>query len=55
MGSLFSIGLTVLFAALIIAYIKFIEEKELEARFSQEYIRYKKRTPFLIPKRKKED
>jgi protein-S-isoprenylcysteine O-methyltransferase Ste14 len=31
-------------------YIKFIEEKELEARFGQEYSEYKKRTPFFIPK-----
>ncbi|MCD6470121.1 isoprenylcysteine carboxylmethyltransferase family protein [Candidatus Bathyarchaeota archaeon] len=52
-GSPFSIGLTALSAALIMAYIKFIEEKELEARFGQEYIRYKKRAPFLIPKRRK--
>ena len=29
--------------------IKFIEEKELEARFGQEYLEYKKRVPFLIP------
>lgn len=31
-------------------YIKLIEEKELEARFGEEYIAYKKNTPFLIPK-----
>lgn len=31
-------------------YIKLIEEKELEARFGEEYIAYKKKTPFLIPK-----
>jgi len=52
-GSLSSIGLTVLFTALIIAYVKLVEEKELEARFGEEYIRYKKKTPFLIPKRRK--
>jgi len=52
-GSLSSIGLTVLFTALIIAYVKLVEEKELEARFGEEYIKYKKRTPFLIPKRRK--
>ena len=53
-GSLSSIGLTLLFTALIIAYVKLVEERELEARFGEEYIKYKKRTPFLIPKRRKE-
>jgi len=43
----------VLFTALIIAYVKLVEEKELEARFGEKYIRYKKKTPFLIPKRRK--
>jgi len=52
-GSLSSIGLTMLFTVLIIAYVKLVEEKELEARFGEEYIKYKKRTPFLIPKRRK--
>ena len=52
-GSLSSIGLTILFIALIITYIKLVEEKELEARFGQEYVEYKKRTPFLIPKRRR--
>ena len=35
---------------LITAYIKGIEEKELVLRFGQEYLEYKKNTPFLIPK-----
>ena len=38
---------------LIMAYIKGIEEKELALRFGQEYLKYKKNTPFLIPKIKK--
>jgi protein-S-isoprenylcysteine O-methyltransferase Ste14 len=29
---------------------KFIEEKELEKRFGEEYIIYKKNTPFVFPK-----
>lgn len=33
----------------VIFYCKFVEEKELEARFGQEYVRYKKQVPFLIP------
>lgn len=32
-----------------ILYIKVFEELELEMRFGQPYIEYKKRTPFLIP------
>jgi protein-S-isoprenylcysteine O-methyltransferase Ste14 len=32
------------------AYVKFIEEKELERRFGEEYEEYRKETPFLIPR-----
>ncbi|MDR0560092.1 MAG: hypothetical protein LBG92_07965 [Prevotellaceae bacterium] len=32
------------------AYHKFIEEKELEARFGEEYVKYKENTPFVFPK-----
>ena len=42
------IGLVLPFLYLI--YIKTIEEKELEARFGKEYVEYKKRVPFLIPR-----
>lgn len=31
-------------------YHKLVEEKELELRFGEEYLAYKKRTPFLIPR-----
>jgi protein-S-isoprenylcysteine O-methyltransferase Ste14 len=31
-------------------YHKFIEEKELEKRFGEEYIKYKENTSFIIPK-----
>jgi protein-S-isoprenylcysteine O-methyltransferase Ste14 len=34
----------------ILIYIKLIEEKELEDRFGSEYLEYKRRTPFLIPR-----
>ena len=40
----------VLFTALALLYVKFVEEKELEARFGAEYIEYKEKTPFLIPR-----
>lgn len=32
-----------------ILYLKIFEELELELRFGQPYIEYKKHTPFLIP------
>ena len=34
-------------------YHKFIEEKELLVRFGDEYRKYKKKTPFLLPKLRK--
>ncbi|MCP8308228.1 MAG: hypothetical protein H3Z54_05975 [archaeon] len=34
----------------ILVFVKLVEEKELERRFGQEYLEYKKKTPFLIPK-----
>ena len=38
-----------LFAGLLLIYIKSVEEKEMEIRFGQEYLAYKQQTPFLIP------
>lgn len=37
-------------ALLLLAYAKFYEEGELESRFGQAYVEYKKQTPFLIPR-----
>ena len=42
--------LVLLFAGLLVAYIKRGEEKEMEIRFGEEYLAYKQRTPFLIPR-----
>jgi protein-S-isoprenylcysteine O-methyltransferase Ste14 len=39
-----------LFAGLLLTYIKSAEEKEMEARFGQEYQAYRQRTPFLLPR-----
>jgi protein-S-isoprenylcysteine O-methyltransferase Ste14 len=36
-------------------YIKLIEEWELQERFGYEYLEYKKRTPFLIPRLRKKN
>lgn len=34
---------------MLIGYLKLIEEKELQMRFGNEYLEYKKKTPFIIP------
>ena len=52
-NSLSAIFLTALFLLFSTAYIKLVEEKELEARFGEEYKEYKRKTPFLIPKIRK--
>jgi len=48
-----SIGAVILvlfFAGCLLIYIKRFEENEMEIRFGQEYMAYKQRTPFLIPR-----
>lgn len=49
-GSISSILFVVILSALLLAYLKGIEESELEARFGQPYLDYKASTPFLLPK-----
>jgi protein-S-isoprenylcysteine O-methyltransferase Ste14 len=39
-----------LFALFLMVYIKLIEEKEMSLRFGDEYARYKRSTPFIIPR-----
>ena len=48
-GSWSAIALVTSFGVALIAYLKYIEEKELEARFGQSYMEYKKTTPLIIP------
>jgi len=38
-----------LFAILLLTYLKLIEERELAARFGQAYLDYKRMTSFLVP------
>lgn len=52
-GSLGALILAIPGAVLLLTYIKLIEEKEMELRFGQEYLEYRQRTPFLIPRFKK--
>jgi protein-S-isoprenylcysteine O-methyltransferase Ste14 len=49
-GSMGAVVLVLLGAGCLLTYIKRIEEKEMEIRFGQEYLDYKKKTPFLIPR-----
>jgi protein-S-isoprenylcysteine O-methyltransferase Ste14 len=48
-GSFTALLVVAVLAALLIGYLKIIEEKELQLRFGNEYLAYKKQTPFLIP------
>ena len=48
-GSFTALLVVAILAAMLIAYLKIIEEKELQMRFGSEYLEYKKKTPFIIP------
>ena len=48
-GSISSLIVVFTFSVVISLYVKFIEEGELEKRFGDEYLAYKRTTPFLIP------
>jgi protein-S-isoprenylcysteine O-methyltransferase Ste14 len=50
MSSISAAIIVLLFGFVLIAYIKLVEEKELENRFGIEYRNYKAKTPFFIPK-----
>lgn len=49
--SVSALGMVAIFSLVIIVYIKLIEEKELEIRFGNEYLAYKEKTSFIIPRR----
>lgn len=40
----------VVFAVAVTAWVRGVEERELEARFGEAYREYRKRTPFYVPK-----
>jgi protein-S-isoprenylcysteine O-methyltransferase Ste14 len=42
--------LVVAFAALLLTYLKRMEEKELAERFGEEYLAYRRDVPFIIPR-----
>ena len=48
--SLAGVGIVLTAAAALLVYIKRVEEHELVARFGQEYVAYRERTSFLLPR-----
>ena len=48
-NSISSLVMVLLFSVTLLMFTKFFEEKELELRFGDEYLAYKKDTPFFIP------
>lgn len=48
-GSISSIIVVIFLLFLLVLWITKVEEKEMEIRFGQEYVDYKKTTPFMIP------
>ena len=50
-GTLCGALIALLIGAGLITYLKRFEERELEERFGEAYVRYKSEVPFMIPKR----
>ena len=48
-NSISSLALVLIFSGIILLFTKFVEEKELEKRFGDEYLIYNEKTPFLVP------
>jgi protein-S-isoprenylcysteine O-methyltransferase Ste14 len=51
--SIGAVIVVLVFAGLLLIYIKRVEEQEMEMRFGEEYLAYKQQTPFLIPRFRK--
>lgn len=49
-GTLGGAAVVAVLCTLLLLYIKLVEEKELAERFGNAYLRYRSRTPFLIPR-----
>ncbi len=50
-GSLGAALLVLLGATVLLIYIKVVEEQEMVARFGEDYLAYRRRVPFIIPRR----
>ena len=48
-GSISSLVMVLAFSVIILLFTKFVEENELEKRFGDDYLPYKRTTPFIIP------
>jgi protein-S-isoprenylcysteine O-methyltransferase Ste14 len=53
LGSISALVIVLFLIILLLLYIKLFEEKELEARFGEEYLEYKHSTPFMLPRFRK--
>jgi protein-S-isoprenylcysteine O-methyltransferase Ste14 len=49
-GSPAGVGLVLASGAGLLAYIQRAEESEMLARFGEDYVAYRERTPFLLPR-----
>jgi protein-S-isoprenylcysteine O-methyltransferase Ste14 len=49
-GSISAVVLVLIGTVLLLVYIKFLEEKEMELRFGEAYREYREQTPFIIPR-----
>ncbi len=49
-GSLSGLGLVILGTALLLTYVRLLEEKEMLLRFGEAYEAYRKSTPFILPR-----
>ena len=52
-GSISAVVLVLAFAALLLVYIKLLEQKEMELPFGEAYREYRRQTPFIIPRLRK--
>jgi protein-S-isoprenylcysteine O-methyltransferase Ste14 len=50
LGSVSAVGIVAAVGALLLVYVRFVEEKELEARFGPAHLGYKRNTSFLMPR-----
>lgn len=49
-GSIGSLLLVLIAITLLLIYVRRVEEREMVLRFGEEYLEYKRQTPFLIPR-----